>query len=93
MAGGTIVDGTIIAAPSSTKNEARQRDPEMHQTRKGQQWYFGMKLHIGVDSKLKLIHSLLATAANVHDGQCWVSWCTEMRGVSMATRPTKGGKR
>ncbi len=68
VAGGTIVDATIIAAPSSTKNEARQRDPEMHQTRKGQQWYFGMKLHIGVDSKLKLIHSLLTTAANVHDG-------------------------
>lgn len=68
VAGGTIVDATIIAAPSSTKNEARERDPEMHQTRKGQQWYFGMKLPIGVDSKLKLIHSLLTTAANVHDG-------------------------
>jgi IS5 family transposase len=68
VAGGTIVDATIIAAPSSTKTEAKARDPEMHQTRKGQQWYFGMKLHIGVDSKLKLIHSLLTTAANVHDG-------------------------
>ena len=68
VAGGTIVDATIIAAPSSTKNAAKERDPEMHQTRKGQQWYFGMKLHIGVDSKLKLIHSLLTTAANVHDG-------------------------
>jgi IS5 family transposase len=68
VAGGTIVDATIIAAPSSTKNAAKARDPEMHQTRKGQQWYFGMKLHIGVDSKLKLIHSLLTTAANVHDG-------------------------
>lgn len=68
VAGGTIVDATIIAAPSSTKNEAKARDPEMHQTRKGQQWYFGMKLHIGVDSRLKLIHSLLTTAANVHDG-------------------------
>jgi len=51
VAGGTIVDATIIAAPSSTKNEAKARDPEMHQTRKGQQWYFGMKLHIGVDSR------------------------------------------
>jgi IS5 family transposase len=51
VAGGTIVDATIIAAPSSTKNEARARDLEMHQTRKGQQWYFGMKLHIGVDSR------------------------------------------
>lgn len=68
VAGGTIVDATIIAAPSSTKNQAKARDPEMHQTRKGQQWYFGMKLHIGVDSKTKLIHSLLTTAANVHDG-------------------------
>jgi len=69
VAGGTIVDAMIIAAPSSTKNQAKSRDPEMHQTRKGQQWYFGMKLHIGVDSKLKLIHSLLTTAANVFDGK------------------------
>jgi transposase, IS5 family len=69
VAGGTIVDATIIAAPSSTKNQAKARDPEMHQTRKGQQWYFGMKLHIGVDSKTKLIHSLLTTSANVHDGK------------------------
>jgi transposase, IS5 family len=68
VAGGTIVDATIIAAPSSTKNQAKARDPEMHQTRKGQQWYFGTKLHIGVDSRTKLIHSLLTTAANVHDG-------------------------
>lgn len=67
VAGGTIVDATIIAAPSSTKNQAKARDPEMHQTRKGQQWYFGMKLHIGVDSKTKLIHAMKTTAANVHD--------------------------
>ena len=67
VAGGTIVDATIIAAPSSTKNAAKARDPDMHQTRKGQQWYFGMKLHIGVDSKSKLIHSLMTTAANLHD--------------------------
>jgi len=69
VAGGTIVDATIIAAASSTKNEAQARDPEMHQTRKGQQWYFGMKLHIGVDSKSKLIHSMETTAANVHDAK------------------------
>ena len=69
VAGGTIVDATIIAAPSSTKNRDKARDPEMHQTRKGQQWHFGMKLHIGVDSRTKLIHSLLTTAANVHDGK------------------------
>jgi IS5 family transposase len=64
---GTIVDATIIGAPSSTKNAERQRDPEMHQTRKGRQWYFGMKLHIGVDSKTGLAHSAVVTAANVHD--------------------------
>jgi transposase, IS5 family len=64
---GTIVDATIISAPSSTKNAAKARDPEMRQTKKGNQWYFGMKAHIGVDSKTKLIHSVVATAANVHD--------------------------
>ena len=66
---GTIVDATIINAPSSTKNRDERRDPEMHQTKKGNQWYFGMKAHIGVDSKTKLIHSVVATAANVHDSQ------------------------
>ena len=65
--GGTIVDATIIHAPSSTKNKSGERDPEMRQTRKGQQWYFGMKLHVGADSKTKLIHSMTTTAANVHD--------------------------
>lgn len=64
---GTIVDATIIGAPSSTKNKQKARDPEMHQTRKGQQWYFGMKLHIGVDSKTGLVHSARVTAANEHD--------------------------
>lgn len=64
---GTIVDATIIGAPSSTKNADHARDPEMHQTRKGQQWYFGMKLHIGVDSQSGLAHSAVVTAANVHD--------------------------
>ena len=64
---GTIVDATIISAPPSTKNAQGERDPEMHQTRKGQQWYFGMKLHIGVDSKTGLAHSAVVTAANVHD--------------------------
>ena len=64
---GTIVDATIIGAPSSTKNADKARDPEMHQTRKGQQWYFGMKMHIGVDSRTGLAHSAVVTAANVHD--------------------------
>jgi IS5 family transposase len=67
VSGGTIVDATIINAPSSTKNKEGKRDPEMHQTRKGKQWFFGMKAHIGVDSKTKLIHSIVATPANVHD--------------------------
>jgi IS5 family transposase len=60
-----IVDATIIHAPSSTKNREQRRDPEMHQTRKGNQWYFMMKAHVGVDSKTKLIHTAVATAANV----------------------------
>ena len=64
---GTIVDATIIGAPSSTKNADQARDPEMHQTKKGQQWYFGMKLHIGVDSQSGLAHSAVVTSANVHD--------------------------
>ena len=64
---GTIVDATIIDAPTSTKNKDKARDPDMHQTRKGNQWYFGMKTHIGVDNQTKLIHSVAVTAANVHD--------------------------
>jgi IS5 family transposase len=66
---GTIVDATIVSAPSSTKNARGERDPEMHQTRKGKQWYFGMKAHVGVDSKSKLIHSVMATAAHVADSK------------------------
>jgi IS5 family transposase len=67
MKQGTIVDATLIAAPSSTKNEKKERDPEMHQTKKGNQWYFGMKVHIGVDSESGLIHSVETTATHVHD--------------------------
>jgi IS5 family transposase len=66
---GTIVDATIISAPASTKNQAHARDPEMRSTKKGNQWYFGMKAHVGVDSRTKLIHSVVATAASVHDSQ------------------------
>jgi IS5 family transposase len=69
IASGTIVDASIISAPSSTKNKGKARDPEMRQTKKGNQWYFGMKAHIGVDSRSKQIHSVAATAANVHDSQ------------------------
>jgi IS5 family transposase len=68
VSSGTIVDATIIAAPSSTKNAEGKRDPEMHQTRKGKDWHFGMKAHVGVDKKTKLIHSVAATPANVADG-------------------------
>jgi transposase, IS5 family len=66
---GTIVDATIIAARSSTKNATGTRDSEMHQTKKGQQWHFGMKGHFGVDSRSKLIHSVEANPANIHDSQ------------------------
>jgi transposase, IS5 family len=64
---GTIVDATILHAPSSTKNQKKERDPEMHQTKKGNQWYFGMKAHIGVDSKEGIVHSVCSTAASVSD--------------------------
>lgn len=64
---GTIVDATIIAAPSSTKNRSKERDPEMRQTKKGNEWHFGMKLHIGVDSETGVVHSVSTTPANVHD--------------------------
>lgn len=69
LSGGTIVDATLIAAPPSTKNQDKSRDPEMHQTKKGNEWHFGMKVHIGVDSQTGLVHSASMTAANVHDSQ------------------------
>jgi IS5 family transposase len=64
---GTLVDATLIAAPSSTKNKKRERDPEMHQTKKGNQWYFGLKAHIGADRDSTLVHTVVTTAANVAD--------------------------
>jgi transposase, IS5 family len=64
---GTVVDATIIAAPSSTKNKDGERDPEMHQAKKGNQWHFGMKAHIGVDAESGLVHTVIGTAANVND--------------------------
>ena len=69
LSGGTIVDATLIAAPPSTKNKDKSRDPEMHQSKKGNQWYFGMKLHIGADSETGLVHSASATAGNISDSQ------------------------
>ena len=67
MHGGTIVDATIVAAPKSTKNQDGKRDPEMHQTKKGNEWYFGMKVHAGVDAGTGYVHTITGTAANVHD--------------------------
>ena len=67
MSKGTLVDATLIAAPSSTKNQKHARDPEMHQTKKGNQWYFGLKAHIGVDKDSGLVHTLVTTSANVSD--------------------------
>jgi transposase, IS4 family len=67
MRQGTIVDATIIAAPSSTKNSTGERDPEMHQTKKGNQWHFGMKAHVGADADSGLVHTVVGTAANVND--------------------------
>lgn len=69
MSAGTIVDATIINAPPSTKNEKKARDPEMHQTKKGKQWYFGMKAHTGVDKDSGLVHTVAVSAANLHDSQ------------------------
>ena len=67
MHGGTIVDATIVSAPSSTKNKNGERDPEMHQTKKGNQWHYGMKVHIGADAGSGYVHTITGTAANVHD--------------------------
>lgn len=67
MHGGTIVDASLIAAPKSTKNKTGERDPEMHQTKKGNEWYFGMKVHAGVDAATGYVHSLTGTSANMHD--------------------------
>ena len=64
---GTVVDATLIAAPSFTKNSTGTRDPEMHQTKKGNQWHFGLKAHIGADAESGLVHSVSTTAANAHD--------------------------
>ena len=67
MREGTIVDATLIAAPPSTKNEDKKRDPEMHQSKKGNDWHFGLKAHIGVDAASDLVHTPIGTASNVSD--------------------------
>ena len=83
LSGDAIVDATLIAAPPSTKNREQARDPEMCQSKKGNQWHFGMKIHIGVDSQTGLIHSASVTPGNVHEPGCQTS-CTVMRLDSMA---------
>jgi IS5 family transposase len=80
LCAGTLVDATIIAAPSSTKNQDSERDPEMHQTKKGNQWHFGMKAHIGVDDASGLVQPVECTAANVSD--------VKLRPPGGAARPT-----
>ena len=67
MHGGSVVDATLISAPSSTKNQNGERDPEMHSTKKGNQWHFGMKVHAGVDAGSGYVHTITGTAASVHD--------------------------
>lgn len=84
---GTIVDATIISAPPSTKNKDRQRDPEMKQTKKGNQWYFGMKAHVGTDTQ-GYVHSVAVTDAAVHDSQMMDDLCTVKKASCMAARPT-----
>ena len=79
LSGGTIVDATPIAAPPSTKNQEQTRDPEMCPSKKGNQWHFGMKVHIGVDSQTGLIHSASVTLGNVHGSQSCQTSCTVMR--------------
>ena len=71
LCSGTLVDATIIDAPSSTKNEAKARDPEMSSTKKGNDWFFGMKAHVGVDAQNGIVHSLDTTTAKTHDSQVW----------------------
>jgi IS5 family transposase len=90
---GTIVDATIIAAPSSTKNASGERDPEMHQTMKGNEWHFGMKAHIGMDSTLRIVHSFAATPATSTIATFCPSCCTETRRAFGATQPVVAKRR
>jgi IS5 family transposase len=87
---GTVVDATLIAAPSSTKNASGERDPEMHQSKKGNQWHFGMKAHIGVDAQSGLVHTVRGTAANVNDVVEANSLLHGKRPTSSPMRATRG---
>ncbi len=86
MHGGTIVDATIIAAPPSTKNKNGGRNPEMHQTKKGNEWYFGMKVDSGVDAGSGYVHTITSTAANVHDSNEAVKLRVQMMKSCTATQ-------
>jgi len=87
---GTVVDATLIAAPSSTKNQSGERDPEMDQSKKGNQWYFGMKVHIGVDADSGLVHSVRGTSGNVNDVVEATVCCTGKKLMPLEMRASKG---
>ena len=93
IATGTIVDATILHAPSSTKNEKKERDPEMHQTKKGNQWYFGLKAHIGIDAKEGTVHSVATTTANVADPRVLLELLPCEEHKVWATVATRAGPR
>lgn len=88
LSGSTIVDATLIAAPPSSKNQDKSRDPEIHQAKKSNEWHFGMKLHIGTDSQTGLVHGACVTVANVHDSPRCRSCCMVKRPASTAIAPT-----
>ena len=93
LRGGTIVDATLIAASPSTKNEVGKRDPQMHSSKKGNQWYFGMKAHVGVDSVSGLVHTAGVTSGNVHDAKVMDRLVRDDDTASMATRATPATRR
>ena len=93
LRGGTIVDATLIAASPSTKNEAGKRDPQMPSSKKGNQWYFGMKAHVGVDAISGLVHTAGVTSGNVHDAKLMDRLIRDGDTQSMATRATRATRR
>jgi transposase, IS5 family len=89
---GTVVDATLIAAPSSTKNKAHQRDPDIHSSKKGEQMYFGMKAHIGADADSGLVHTVRGTSGNVHDVVEGNSLLRRLHSGMRATRALRGAQ-
>lgn len=90
MRAGTIIDTTLIATPPSTKNQGGERDPDMHQAKKGNQWHFGMKAHIGADAESRLVHAVIGTEANVNDVTQAQGLCMARKRTSLATRAITG---